>query len=540
MLLGRERERRALDDALASARAGRSAVLALVGEAGIGKTALLDYAADTAAGMRILRARGVELEMHLPFSGLFELLRPALHMLERIPKPRAAALESALALRPGTSGERFAVGAATLSLLAAFAEEAPVLVLLDDAHLLDGSTAEALGFALRRLLAEPLAAVLAVREHEASLLDDGDLPTLDVGGLEPDAAAQLLGEVSPAVAARLYRATAGNPLALTELARDTSRLGMSAIDAPIPVPAKVSRAFVRRADALDLSTRRLLVLLAADDAGHVPTLERAAHSLDLDLSEMGAAEEAGLIRLGAGLVEFRHPLVRAAIYSTALPEHRRDAHRALAGALPDRDADRRAWHLAAAAIGIDETASSALEQAATRARARSAYAVSSAAFERSARLAANDDRRGRLLAAAAEDAWLAGFASRAVELLEEARALAADDRLLVQIDSLRGQIAIRRGPVMEGYAILVAAAERVSTATPDIAISLLADAVDACFYAGDVAEMTRTARRLPALVTPDISPRARFLASMATGIALVFTADSRAGIELDSRGERAC
>jgi DNA-binding CsgD family transcriptional regulator len=530
MLLGREAERGALDDALASARAGRSAVLALVGEAGIGKTALLDYAARHAGGMRILRAQGVESEMHLPFSGLFELLQPTLHLLTRIPKPRAAALESALALRPGTSGERFAVGAATLSLLAVFAEEAPALLLVDDAHLLDGSTAEALRFALRRLLGEPIGAVLAVREGEASLLDDAALPTLHIGGLDHKAAAQLLGGAAPETAARLFRATAGNPLALTELARDSSRLGLSAIDAPIPVPTKVSDAFARRAEALDPSTRRLLVLVAADDAGHVPTLERAALSLNLDLGGLGAAEEAGLVRLGAGVVEFRHPLARAAIYSTSLPEHRRDAHRALAGALPDRDADRRAWHLAAAAIGTDETASSALEQAGTRARQRSAYAVSSAAFERSARLAVDDERRGRLLATAAEAAWLAGFAEGAVELLEEARALVTDDERIVQIDSLRGHIATRRGPVMEGHAILVAAADRISATAPDLAISLLADAIDACFFAGNVAEITRTARKLADLVTPTASTRARFLASMATGIALVFTVDSRAGI----------
>jgi DNA-binding CsgD family transcriptional regulator len=530
MLLGRDRERGALDTAMASARTGRSAVLALVGEAGIGKTALLDYAAEHAEGMRILRAQGVESEMNLPFSGLFELLRPTLHLLERIPKPRAAALESALALRPGTSGERFAVGAATLSLLAVFAEEAPALLLVDDAHLLDGSTAEALRFALRRLLAEPLAAVLAVREDEASLLDDAELPTLHIGGLDHEAAAQLLVGAAPETSARLFRATAGNPLALTELARDTSRLGLSAIDAPIPVPAKVSQAFARRGEALAPSTRRLLVLVAADDAGHVPTLERAAQSLNLDLSGLGAAEAAGLIRLVAGVVAFRHPLARAAIYSTSLPEHRRDAHRALAGALPDRDADRRAWHLAAAAIGTDESASSALEQAGTRARQRSAYAVSSAAFERSAQLAADDEHRGRLLTAAAEAAWLAGFADGAVELLEEARALVTDDERIVQIDSLRGHIATRRGPVMEGHGILVAAADRVSATDPDLAISLLADAVDACFFAGDVAEITRTARKLADLVTPTVSTRARFLASMATGMALVFTADSRAGI----------
>ncbi len=244
MLLGRERERAAIDGLLATIRSGQSAVLALVGEPGIGKTSLLTYAEDGATGLALLRARGVESEMQLPFAGLYELLRPALHLLGRIPAPRAAALEVALALRPNVSGgDRFAVGAATLSLLAAYAEEAPTLLLIDDAHLLDASSAEAIRFALRRMLAEPLGAVLAVREDEASLLDDADLPTLHIGGLDRAAATGLLGGVPSETADRLYQATAGNPLALTELARDTSRLATLSIDAPIPVPAKVTRAF---------------------------------------------------------------------------------------------------------------------------------------------------------------------------------------------------------------------------------------------------------------------------------------------------------
>src|SRR5438105_14670542 len=217
MLLGRERERQELDRVLATARSGRSAVLVLVGEPGIGKTALLEYAEEQAAGLRVLRARGIDSEAHVPFAGLLELLRPALGLLERIPPPQAAALEGALALRPGAVGERFAVGAATLSLLAAYAEESPVLLLVDDAHSLDGSSAEALLFALRRLLAEPIAAVLTAREGEPSLLDGADVPMLHVGGLDRDAAATLLGSVSPDVAERLYDATAGNPLALLEL-----------------------------------------------------------------------------------------------------------------------------------------------------------------------------------------------------------------------------------------------------------------------------------------------------------------------------------
>src|SRR5581483_10536358 len=214
MLLGRERERQAVEEALAGARSGQSAVVAFVGEAGIGKTALLEHAAERAEGLRVLQARGVETEARVPFASLFELLRPALSTLDRIPEPQAAALESALALRPRAAGERFAIGAATLSVLAAYAEDGPVLVLVDDAHLLDASSAEALRFALRRLLAEPVAAFLAVRAGEPSLLDDADLPVVRVEGLDAESAAQLVGHLPRDVSEHLYAATAGNPLAL--------------------------------------------------------------------------------------------------------------------------------------------------------------------------------------------------------------------------------------------------------------------------------------------------------------------------------------
>jgi DNA-binding CsgD family transcriptional regulator len=532
MLLGRERERAAIDGLLATIRSGRSAVLALVGEAGIGKTSLLAYAEDQATGLAPLRARGVESEMQLPFAGLYELLRPALHLLGRIPAPRAAALEVALALRPNVSGgDRFAVGAATLSLLAAYAEESPTLLLIDDAHLLDASSAEAIRFALRRMLAEPLGALLAVREDEASLLEDADVPTLHVGGLDRAAASGLLGGVPPETADRLYLATAGNPLALTELARDTSRLATLSIDAPIPVPAQVTRAFARRAALLGVSAQRLLALATVDESADLATIDRAARLLDLDIAGLAAAEEAGLVRIVDGRIAFRHALARAAIYGASPPEYRRDAHRALARALPDRDVDRRAWHLGAAATGPDATASAALEQAAVRARQRSAYAVSSAAFERAARLAPDGDHQARLLAAGAETTWLAGFADRAIMLLQESRALATETGLLVEIDRLRGQIATRRGPVMEGYTILAAAADRVATTAPDLAIGLLADSVDAGFYAGDVGAMLGSAQRMTELLSPASSTRSRFLAAAATGMASVLTRDARVGIE---------
>ena len=525
MLVGRAVERQEIEQALARARAGASATLALVGEPGIGKTALLDYAAGCAAGMRLLRARGIESEAQIPFASLLELIRPALVMLDKIPGPQAIALEAALALRPGAAQERFAVGAATLSLLAAYAEQAPLAVLVDDAHWLDGSSAQALLFAFRRLVADPIAVIVAVRGGEPSLLDGADLPVLQVGGLTSDEAAKLVRGLAPEAARQLHRATAGNPLALLELASDGDDLALAPDGAPILVPARISRAFLHRAGRLGQAAQQALALAATSDTGDLPLLERAAAPLGIDLSALATAESAGLVTLRAGAVEFRHPLARSAIYADAPADQRRAAHRALAAALPDRDIDRRAWHLAAAAVGTDASASAALEQAGARSRERSAYATAAAAFERAGRLAADGER---LLWQAAESGWLAGLTGRAVALLEQARASTSDPVLLVEIDQLAGHIATRRGPVMRGHAILTAAAER---ADPERAVAMLADAASACFYAGNPAAMLSAAERARAALPENPSARARFLAAIAVGMARILGGDAAVGAE---------
>jgi DNA-binding CsgD family transcriptional regulator len=528
MLLGRDHERQRIDQALAMARSGTSATLALAGEPGIGKTALLSYAAEQAAGMQLLRARGIESEAQIPFGSLLELIRPALIMLEKIPEPQAAALEGALALRPATARDRFAIGAATLSLLAAYAEQGPVTVLVDDAQWLDGSSAQALLFAFRRLVADPIAVIVAVREGEPSLLDGADLPLLRIGGLSSDEATLLVPGLAPEAAKRLHGATAGNPLAILELASDAHDLVLAPEGAPVLVSATVSRAFLHRAGLLDPPAQRALVLAAASDTGDLPTLHKASAQLGIDLSALAAAERAGLVTLHPGVVEFRHPLARSAIYANAPASERRAAHRALAAALPDRDVDRRAWHLAAAAAGSDETASTALEQAGTRSIDRSAYATAAAAFERSGRLTADRERRAQLLLQSAEAAWLAGFTDRAVAVLGEARASTGSPMTMVRIDELSGHIATHCGPVMRGHAILVAAAE---LADPERAIAMLAEAAFACFYAGNAAEMLSAAERATAVLPADPSPRARFLTAMTAGMARILGGDAAAGTE---------
>jgi DNA-binding CsgD family transcriptional regulator len=528
MLVGRERERGDLERVLERARSGASATLALVGEPGIGKTALLDHAAGRASGMQLLRARGVESEAQIPFASLLELLRPALGVLDRIPEPQAVALEGALALRPAEAQERFAVGAATLSLLASYAEQGAVAVLVDDAHWLDGPSAEALLFAVRRLVADPIAVLVAVREGEPSLLDGADLPTIRIGGLSREEAASLLDALPPDAAARLHDATAGNPLGLLELAGDADELALAPEGAPVLVSARISREFLRRMGELDEAERRALLLVATSDSPRLALLERAARSVGVELSALSTADRTGLVSVRAGSVEFRHPLARSAIYAGARPEERRAMHRALASALPDRDIDRRAWHLAAAAAGVDEQASAALEQAAVRARDRSAYATAALAFERAGRLTSDGKRYARLVFAAAQESWHAGSVPRAVALLDEACASTGERASLLEIDELAGHIATRQGPVMRGHAILTAAAEH---SDPERAIAMLAEATDACFYAGNPAEMLVVAERAWSLLPDGASARTRFLASIAIGMARVAGGNAAAGSE---------
>ncbi|HUA75142.1 MAG TPA: AAA family ATPase [Solirubrobacteraceae bacterium] len=525
MLLGRTDERLALDRTLARAREGHSAVLALVGEPGIGKTALLDHVAERTDGMRLLRSRGIESEAVIPFAGLAELLRPLLGALDRIPQPQASALSAALALGPpGGARDRFAIGAAALSLLSASAEDGPLALLVDDAHWLDRPSAGALLFAARRLLADPVALVIAVREGHASLLDGADLPVLRLAGLGRGDAAELLStsHLTDDALERLHRATGGNPLALLQLGPEAARLPVLPSETPLPISTSIATAFLRRFGELPEPTRRVLLLAAAGDSCEPAVLERAAASLGLTIEQLAPAEAAGLVTIALPGIEFAHPLARAATYADAPAPARREAHRALAAALPDRDADRRAWHLAAASAGPDDRVAAALEQAGGRARERSAYAAAAAAFERAAGLTTGEDARGERLFAAADAAWLAGDAQRTTTLLAEAAKSASSPALAARVDNLRGQVALRCGPVTEGYPLIAAAAERIAGLDPEQAVAMLAQVVYGCFYTGDTQAMLAASSRAVALARDGgASSRATFLATTARGIALV-------------------
>jgi len=534
MLLGRGQEQLTLVRLLDDSRAGTSSVLAIVGEAGIGKSALLAYAEEQAQGTKVLRARGVQSEAHIPFAGLFELLRPALPWIDQIPGPQAAALESALALRPAQAQDRFAVGAATLSLLASYADAAPVAVLIDDAHWLDGSSADACLFAFRRLVADPIAVILTVREGESSLLDGADLPAMRLQGLDRTAAGELLRRLgdeplSQDLADRLHHDTGGNPLALLELGEERARLTGLPPGAPLATGTSVAGVYLTRFRSLPPRTRDVLVLAAAIDSGEVSMIARSASILGLDISDLVPAEAAALISVRDSRVEFRHPLARSAIYGDAPADRRREVHRALAAAFPDAEADRRAWHLALASFGPDEATSSALEQAGQRARQRSAYEVSARAFERAALLAPDEGRQGRLLYAAADTAWLGGQTNRASALLGEARQHTLTPDLALSVEHLRGHIATRRGPIAEAQEILLTAAEDAALIDPERAVVMLAEALNASFYAGDAATMRLAAERTVSLAPPEAGGRIAFFALIARGMALIFSGQGERG-----------
>ncbi|HEY5858009.1 MAG TPA: LuxR C-terminal-related transcriptional regulator [Aldersonia sp.] len=520
MLVGRVPEQQRLARLVAGARIGESGVLVLRGEAGIGKTALLDDTAARAEGMRVLRIAGTAPESGLSFAGLHRLLLPALGLLDRIPGPQRDALSIALTLATGPSPDRFAVGAAAVSLLSRFAEERPLLVLLDDAHRLDPPSAQTVLFVARRLMADPIALVATVRPP-GSPWTDADLPVLDLDGLDLPAATELLGSLGPHhpdLVARLHRATAGNPLALVELGRDTERIEMLGPEAPIPVPEAVSAAYADRVAELSPPTRAALLVAVVANADQTVTAH-AATAVGATVGDLVAAEAVGLLRLDHGRIEFRHPLVRSAVYAAATPAHRRRAHRAVADALPDAALDLQAWHRSAAALGPDDTVADALVAAAGRARARGADGVATVALARAADLTDNPRTRARRLLAAGESAWSAGQGARADALLRQVPDLCADADLLTDADGLRGTIALRSGSLDDARRLLQRAA--ASAPDPDRAVVAFADMVAAFFYLCDPTAGLAAADRLEALLPRCSHPPTRIRAQVAIGIARV-------------------
>jgi len=525
VLLGRDAEREQIGRLLATARLGVSGTLVVTGEPGVGKSALLDDALSGQDEMRVLRATGLEAERHLPFAGLLQLLRPALDGLDELPPPQAAALSAALAVSEpgGGSGDRFAIGAAVLSLWCRYAEEGPVAVVIDDLHALDLPSAEAIVFAARRLAADPVAVLAAARSPEADRLVAG-LPVLRLAGLDDDAATALVARAAGGAMARqrlepLLRLAGGNPLALLELAGDDlDALAIDPAELPVRVPEAVTAAFARRLDRLDEGCRTAL-LVAAVAAGDLPVIAQACAALGADADALARAEDDGLVSVRAGRVSYRHPLLRAAAYSHAPARDRRAAHRAVADALPEADADRRAWHLAESVWQPDAAVSDLLAQAADRAAARTAYSVASGAYERSARLCPDLGGRTDRLLAAAETAWSAGLTERTLGLLDSHAREGPAEEGQVRALALRGAVAARTGRLQDARELLLAAAGLATN--PDEETVILADAVNVNFYLAGASVASRLADRLAELAPSVRGARARALGLIATGMARI-------------------
>lgn len=513
---------------------GESHVLVLTGEPGIGKTTLLRAAEDLVGRMRLLRAQGTEAEQMIPFAALLQILRPLLDQLDRIPTAQAAALSSALLLRtPIAEPNRFAIGAATLSLIALAAENRPIALILDDVHLLDPPSADALIFAARRLGTDPVAIIAAARD------DPGTkpwlaLPTRTVGGVDPDATAELMAATGRPLhhdqLLRLHRATGGNPLALLELRVDIDRHGAPE-EFPLPISEELSQAFLGRAATLDESARTAL-LVAAVDGSDLPTLSTACRLLGLTGPLLDAAEGLGLLTVDSGQVRFRHPLVRSAVYAAADPALRRQVHRALAAALPPTQTHRIAWHRAAAAVAPDEPTAALLDRAGDQAAQQGAHASAANAFQRAAALS-GDHRSATLRSVrAAEASWAAGDAARTTELLDRALSGGPDPRMRCHIQELRGAVETRCGSLDHALSTFLDAAEAIAADDADSAIRLLSDATHVSFYLGAATSAQQIADQIIELQPRSRDPDAVALASMAIGMARTINGDGANGTEL--------
>jgi DNA-binding CsgD family transcriptional regulator len=510
-LIGRGDECAALDHLLAGARAGHGQVLVLRGEAGIGKTALLEYLLARASGCRIARAGGVEPERELAYAGLHQLCAPFLDRLDRLPTPQRTALGTAFGLSAGDPPDRFLVGLAVLTLLADVADDEPLLCLVDDAQWLDQVSAQTLGFVARRLLAEPIAMVAAVRTtgDDAAL---AGLPELTVRGLGDAEARTLLdsvlkGPMDSRVRDRLVAETHGNPLALLELpqAWTTAELadGFEQADA-IPLAGRIEQGFLRQLAPLPADTRKLLLTAAAEPLGDATLLWHAASRLGLGADPAAAAEVTGLIEFGPP-IRFRHPLVRSAVYRSATPHDRHEVHRALAEVTdPAVDPDRRAWHRAQATSVPDEEVAADLADSAGRAQARGGVTAAAAFLEHAALLTPDPALRARRALAAARAKRDAGALDAALGLLTVAAAGPPDEPRAAEVEHLSGQIAFDQRRGRDAARLLLNAARRLDA---ERARETYFEALTAAIWAGGpgVAEVAKAALAGPPATVP---PRA--------------------------------
>ena len=515
-LIDRQAERGVLEGLLEAIRAGESRALVVSGEAGVGKTALLEYLSQQASGCRLARAAGVQSEMELPFAGLHQLCAPMLDNLPHLPRPQREALRTAFGISAGSAPDRFLVGLAVLSLLSDAAEQQPLVCVVDDEQWLDRASAHVLGFVARRLVAESVGLIFAARVPSSELMG---LPELAVEGLsESDARAlldaALAGPVDSPVLDRIVAETRGNPLALLELSRAVSPRQVAGgfwLPGAVRLSGGIEEHFRQRIEALPTTTRRLLLIAAAEPVGDPALLWRAAAQMEIDAAAAVPAVEANLVEVGSR-VRFRHPLVRSVVYGSALPQERREVHAALGDATDlQRDADRRAWHRANAAPGPDEEVAEELERSAGRARARGGLAAAAAFLERATVLSVGSPRRTERALAAASAKIKAGEFAAARDLLSVAESGSPDDFQQARIDLMEAELALLTNRGSDAPSLLLKAARRLESIDADLSRATYLQALSSGYFAGRLAtgggavEVARAAATTP---PPTHAPRA--------------------------------
>ncbi|MGH2741930.1 MAG: AAA family ATPase, partial [Thermoleophilaceae bacterium] len=527
-LWGREQECTRLDELVSSVRRGESRSLVLRGEAGIGKTALLEYLTESASDLKVARATGVESEMELAFASLHQLCAPLLDRLERLPAPQRDALRIVFGLSAGPAPDRFLVSLAVLSLLSEVAEQRPLLCVVDDAQWLDQTSALTLAFVARRLLAEPVGLVFAAREPGEELRH---VPDLELHGLlNGDARALLSSTVRFAldgrVRDRIIAETRGNPLALVELPRGltpTQSAGGFGMPEARDLSKRIEKSYIQRLEALPEDARRLLLVAAAEPVGDPLLLQRASERLGIALSAVDATD--GLLALEER-VTFRHPLARSAVYRSAGGPERRAAHLALAEVTNrDVDPDRRAWHLAAAAAGPDEEVARELELSAGRARARGGLAAAAAFLQRAVALTGDPARRADRALAAAQASLGAGAFDVGRGLLAAAEAGPLDEFGRARVDLLQAEIAFAQNRGRDAPLLLLQAARKLERLDVRLSRNTYLDAWTAALFAGRLAsaggsllDVSRAAATAPKPADPPLP-----CDLLLDGLALVFT-----------------
>jgi DNA-binding CsgD family transcriptional regulator len=519
-----------LDQLLESVGEGRSTVLVVRGEPGVGKTALLEYLVDRASVCRIAQASGVESEMELAFAGLHQLCGPMLNRLDHLPGPQREALGTAFGQHGGEPPDRFLVGLGVLGLLSEIGEDRPLICLVDDAQWLDQASAQTLAFVARRLLAESVGLVVALRDSG----DEDDwtgLPELVVSGLDESASRALLdsalpGRLDEPVRDRILAEARGNPLALLELPRG---LGVAELAGGFGAPAaplagRLEQSFADRVQSLPRETQQLMLLAAAEPIGDVTLLWRAAGELGIGPEAAAPAQAAGLIEFGVR-VRFRHPLVRSAAYRAAAPTERQVAHQALAAATdPGIDPDRRAWHLAQAATGPDESVADELDASACRAEGRGGLSAAAAFLDRAAELTPDSSRRAERALTAAQAKMDAGASDRALELLASAELGPLDELQRARLERLRAKIAFARRRGIEAPTLLLDAAKHLEPLDAGLARLTYLEALEAGIFTGRFAggdglqKLAQAARAAPSSPLPP-----RKIDLLLDGLAIRFT-----------------